>query len=372
VTSCFWSGSTTSGIFKNCENRVPPNDPEVIDVRPEERLDVARIEPYLREHLPQTEGAFSLRQFGGGHANLTYLVTFGEREYVLRRPPLGPVPEHSHDMRREHAVLSKLYAAFPLAPQSYLLCTDRTVCDVDFVIEERKLGIAVRRDLPERFRDDPALARRIGDMLVDTLAALHTVDAAAAGLRDLGRPEGYVERQLTGWIARWNAACTPDTTSAQTAIAWLHDHLPASPARGIVHNDYKLDNMLLDPEDPARITALLDWDMCTLGDPLVDLGYMLVLWPERDDPAMWRASGMPTWRDGFPTRAEATERYARKTGFDVSSVRWYYLFNMFRFAAILQQIYARFERGQTHDERFRSFGPQVNALVTALVQLSAG
>ena len=149
-------------------------------------------------------------------------------------------------------------------------------------------------------------------MLVDTLASLHTVDPAAVGLSDLGKPEGYVERQLSGWVGRWQAARTPDTAPADRVIAWLRDNLPASPATGIVHNDYKLDNMLLDGDDPAVITALLDWDMCTLGDPLVDLGYMLVLWPERDDPKAWRATGMPTWRDGFPTRAEATARYAAK------------------------------------------------------------
>jgi aminoglycoside phosphotransferase (APT) family kinase protein len=348
---------------------MPLDDPEVIDVRPEEHLDVARIEPYLREHLPKASGAFSLRQFGGGHANLTYRVAFGDDEYVLRRPPLGPVPESAHDMRREHAVLSQLYRAFALAPRSYLLCTDRDVCDVDFVVEERKRGIAIRRDLPERFRDDPALARRIGEMLVDTLAALHTVDPSAVGLSGLGKPEGYIERQLSGWAGRWEAARTPDTASADRVVAWLRDNLPASPATGIVHNDYKLDNMLLDAEDPSVITALLDWDMCTLGDPLVDLGYMLVLWPERDDPKAWRATGMPTWRDGFPTRAEATARYAAKTGFDVRSVHWYYVFNIFRFAAILQQIYARFERGQTHDERFGAFGAQVNALVFAATNL---
>jgi aminoglycoside phosphotransferase (APT) family kinase protein len=360
----------TSPISKEYVNPVPPDDPEVIEVRPEERLDVARIEPYLREHLPHASGAFSLRQFGGGHANLTYLVSFGGDEYVLRRPPLGPVPERSHDMRREHAVLSQLYQAFPLAPRSYQLCTDRSVSDVDFVVEERKRGIAIRRDLPERFRDDPALARRIGEMLVDTLASLHTVDPAAVGLGDLGKPEGYVERQLSGWVGRWEAALTGGTAPADRVIAWLRDNLPASPATGIVHNDYKLDNMLLDGDDPAVITALLDWDMCTLGDPLVDLGYMLVLWPERDDPKTWRATGMPTWRDGFPSRTEATDRYAAKTGFDVRSVHWYYVFNIFRFAAILQQIYARFERGQTHDERFRPFGAQVNALVLAATQLS--
>ncbi|HTX60355.1 MAG TPA: phosphotransferase family protein [Verrucomicrobiae bacterium] len=344
---------------------MPDPDPEVIAVRAEERLDLQRLEPYLREGLGERDAPLQIAQFGGGHANLTYLIAFGEREYVLRRPPLGPVPAHAHDMRREHAVLSRLYATFPLAPRSLLLCTDHAILGVDFVVEERKHGIAIRRDLPPQFRDDPALARRIGEMLVDTLAALHGVDAAAAGLSDLGKPEGYVERQLDGWIRRWEAARTERTPAATELIAWLRERLPRSPAATIVHNDYKLDNMLVDPADPARVTALLDWDMCTLGDPLMDLGYLLALWPQAEDPPMWRNGSMPTWRPGFPTRAEATERYARRTGFDVGAVHWYYLFSIFRFAAILQQIYARFERGQTSDERFRGFGEQAAALVAA-------
>ncbi len=345
-------------------------DPEVIDVRPEERLDVARLEPYLREALNEPNAPFTMRQFGGGHANLTYSIAFGEREYVLRRPPLGPVPAHSHDMRREHAVLSRLYRAFPIAPRSLLLCTDRAIVGADFVVEERKYGIAVRRDLPPAFREDPALARRIGEMLVDTLADLHRVDAGTVGLSDLGRPAGYVARQLDGWIERWEAARTQATADAARLVEWLRTRLPQSKATSLVHNDYKLDNMLLDPNDPSRITALLDWDMCTLGDPLMDVGYMLALWPQADDPPMWRAGGMPTWREGFSTRAEATERYARRTGFDVVTLHWYYVFNIFRFAAILQQIYARFERGQTHDERFRGFGGQANALVAAAGMLA--
>jgi aminoglycoside phosphotransferase (APT) family kinase protein len=346
-------------------------DPEVIDVRAEERLDVARLEPYLREHLPETQGAFTLRQFGGGHANLTYLVAFGAREYVLRRPPLGPVAASAHDMRREHTVLSRLHEVFPIAPRSYLLCTDAAVAGADFLVEERKRGIAIRRDLPERFQNDPGLAKRIGEMLVDTLAGLHRVDPAAVALDGLGRPDGYVERQLAGWVKRWEAARTAESASADVLTAWLHAHMPASRTACLVHNDYKLDNMLVDGDDPARITALLDWDMCTLGDPLMDLGYMLALWPEAGDPATWRVFGMPTWRDGFPTRAEVTQRYAERTGFDAGAVHWYYVFNIFRFAAILQQIYQRYDRGQTHDERFRSFGHQANALVSAATELTS-
>jgi len=339
------------------------DDPEVIDVRAEERLDTARLEPYLREHLPETHGDFTVRQFRGGHANLTYLVCFGDTEYVLRRPPLGPVPERAHDMRREHAVLSKLYASFTLAPRSYHLCTDRTIVGSDFVVEERKRGIAIRRDLPKRLQDDTAFAQRLGTALIDTLAALHRVDVEHAGLAQLGHPAGYVQRQLDGWTGRWDAARTAHSVDASVLVAWLREHLPTSPVATLVHNDYKLDNMLLDPSDPARITALLDWDMCTYGDPLMDLGYVLALWPEAGDPPAFRLWGMPTWREGFMTRDEVVAAYGKATGIDVSAAGWYHVFNIFRFAAILQQIYKRYDAGQTHDERFREFGEQANALV---------
>ncbi|HUZ49809.1 MAG TPA: phosphotransferase family protein [Candidatus Dormibacteraeota bacterium] len=338
-------------------------DPEVIPVRAEESLDVSALEPYLRRHLPVTDGAFQLAQFGGGHANLTYLVRFGDYEYVLRRPPLGPLPPHAHDMKREYKVLSNLYRDFPLAPRAFALCTDHAIVGSDFVVEERKFGIAIRRDLPENVRDDAALARRIGEMLVDTLASLHRVDPQNVGLRDLGRPHGFLERQLSGWIERWHAARTEGSIDAAALLAWLERSLPPSPAVALVHNDYKLDNMLLDPGDPSRIVALLDWDMCTLGDPLMDVGYMLALWPQASDPPAARVGAMPTWRPGFPTRREAAERYAHRTGFDLAHLQWYYIFNIFRFAAILQQIFKRFERGQTHDERFGSFGKQANALI---------
>jgi aminoglycoside phosphotransferase (APT) family kinase protein len=345
------------------------DDPEVIDVRPEERLDTSRLEPFLRRNLP-VHGDFTLRQFGGGHANLTYLVRFGDDEYVLRRPPLGPVPERAHDMRREYAVLSKLYRVFPLAPRSFLLCTDHEIIGADFVIEERKNGVAIRRDLPERFHGDVAFAQRLSNGIVDTLADLHRVDVPAAGLSELGHPEGYVPRQLDGWAKRWENAHTAQTIDASPLLAWLHGHLPLSPVATLVHNDYKLDNMLLDPGDPAKIVALLDWDMCTYGDPLMDLGYVLALWPEAKDPEAFRAWGMPSWREGFATRREVVQRYAAQTGFDVSHIAWYHIFNVFRFAVILQQIYKRYEAGQTHDERFAPFGMQANGLITVATMLT--
>ena len=338
-------------------------DADTIDVRAEERVDATRLEPYLRDHLPGVEGPLEIRQFGGGHANLTYLVRFDEREYVLRRPPLGPVPPGAHDMCREHRVLSTLHAGYPLAPQSYLLCTDHDIIGADFFVMERRHGIAFRNDIPEPWRDDRAMLRRVGDTLIDNLAALHAVDPNSVGLGDLGKPDGYVERQLNGWTDRWGKALTDDVGPAEPLTGWLRQTMPAAKRTTLVHNDYKLDNTLLSPVDPAHTVAVLDWDMCTLGEPLMDLGYLLTLWAEPGEEEGGLKRWMPTWRPGFASRREAAQRYAEKSGADIGDLHWYVVFNAFRFAVIIQQIYIRYVRGQTHDERFKDMGTAVNMIV---------
>ncbi len=340
------------------------DDPELIQVRADECLDTSRLEPYLRERLPGAEGPLELSQFGGGHANLTYLLRFGESEYVLRRPPLGPVAPSSHDMTREHRVLANLWRVYPLAPRSYLLCEDEGVIGAPFHVLERRHGIVIRTDLPARFQGDPALNRRIGEMIVDALAALHKVDPAAAGLGDLGHPEGFVERQLAGWTKRWHAAKHEDDPRVDAIVAWLEAKRPASRVVTLLHNDYKLDNMMVDGADPARAVAVFDWDMCTRGDPLMDLGYLLTFWGEAGDPPAWiEGASMPSWRAGFPSRAEAIQRYAENTGFDLGAIQWYHVFGTFKIAVVLQQIYIRFVRGQTQDQRFAPFGARVAALI---------
>ena len=338
-------------------------DADTIDVRPEERVDTARLEPYLREHLDGAAGPLELRQFGGGHANLTYLIRFGEREWVLRRPPLGPVAPGAHDMRREYRVLSTLHSGYPLAPQAYLLCTDHSVIGADFFVMERRHGIAFRRDIPAPWRDRPDVLRGVGESLVDNLATLHAVDPASVGLGELGKPDGYIERQVYGWIERWHNALTDDVGAAEPFTGWLRQTIPTAKRTALLHNDYKLDNTLLDAENPAKTVAVLDWDMCTRGEPLMDFGELLALWGEKDDGASGLHGRMPTWRDGFMTRREAAERYAVKSGADVSDLHWYVVFNYFRFAVILQQIYIRYVRGQTTDERFKDMGSAVNAVI---------
>ena len=331
------------------------SDPELIATRIDEALDTARLEPWLREHLPETPGPLRVAQFGGGHANLTYLLRFGASEYVLRRPPLGPVAPSAHDMRREYRVLSRLHRYFPLAPRSYLYCDDETIIGAPFQVMERRTGTVIRKRTPERY-DDPRLKARIGVMVVDTLADLHLLDREAVGLGDLGRPEGFVQRQLEGWAKRWEAARHEDNPEMDRLIAWLRARLPPPGPVALVHNDYKLDNLLVDAEDPARPIAILDWDMCTGGDALVDLGYLLTQWVETDDDPRWiEASSMPTAEPGYPARAAAIQRYAERTGFDVAGIDWYFALATMKFSVVIQQIFIRYRRGQTRDERFARY-----------------
>ena len=345
---------------------------ELIDERPDEHLDTARLEPYLRARLPGAGGPLSVRQFGGGKANLTYLLRFGEgeaaREFVLRRPPLGPIPPGAHDMRREHRVLSVLHRRYALAPQSLLLCEDESIVGAVFIVEERRRGFVIRDDIPAEFAGRPELNRRIGLALIDALADLHRVDPAEIGLDGLGRVDGYLERQLAGWTKRWEASLGgPQETASRDGmapvLAWLNRKLPRERAGALLHNDFRLDNCLLDTGDPARIVAVLDWDMCTRGDPLADLGYVLNYWVEPGDDPEWRAiASMPTWRPGFPTRAEAIARYGAGTGSDVGEILWHQVFAAFKLAVIIQQIYIRYVRGQTRDARFANYASRVLGL----------
>ncbi len=338
-------------------------DREVISVREDEKLDTSRLEPWLRDNLPEASGDFGLAQFGGGHANLTYLVQFGETSYVLRRPPLGPVAPSSHDMRREHRVLKDLWQAFPLAPRSYVVCDDENIIGAPFHVMERRHGIVIRRELPDDRVWTPDLNNRIGNMLIDTLSALHSTDPKVVGLDDLGRPEGFIERQLSGWTKRWAVAVHDDSPDMQKIISWLERGLPKSQKVSLLHNDFKIDNMLVDAIDPAIPRAVLDWDMCTRGDPLLDFGYTLTFWGQANDPPRWiKAASMPTWNEGFPSRDDFIQRYADLTGLDCTEVHWYHVFGAFKIAVILQQIYIRYLRGQTQDKRFAIFGERIEGL----------
>jgi aminoglycoside phosphotransferase (APT) family kinase protein len=340
---------------------------DVIDVRPDERFDEVRVAAYLRGKLPGSERPLAVRQFGGGHANLTYQLRFGDGddavEYVLRRPPLGPVAPGSHDMSREHRVLSVLWKAFPLAPRSFLFCDDAAILGAPFFVMERRHGIVVRGAIPPEFGggNDPDANRKLAQVVVDVLAGFHAVEPAKADLGDLGRPDGFLARQVKGWTERFERARVDEFALADELQRWLLDNLPASPAPTLLHNDWRLDNMAVAADDPGRCVAVYDWDMCTRGDPLCDLGTVLAVWYDPDEiPAS--LNPMPTLSPGFLRRAEAAQRYGEQSGRDLAQLPYYLVFGTFKMAVVLQQIFFRFHQGQTRDQRFAGMGEGAKAL----------
>jgi aminoglycoside phosphotransferase (APT) family kinase protein len=330
---------------------------EIIDVRTDEGLNVDRLAAYLEDRLENARGPLTLRQFAGGHANLTYLLSYPAGDYVLRRPPLGPVAPGSHDMSREFSVLSRLWQAFPPAPRAHLLCDDQSVIGSPFFVMERKRGVVVRNAVPEQFGGgkDVEANRKLSDVVIDTLGDFHAVDPATCGLESLGRPDGFLDRQVDGWRDRWRHARHEDNPTAERVADWIVNHKPNQQTPTLVHNDWRLDNMAVADDDPGKCVAVFDWDMCTRGDPLADVGTLMAVWyDEGEIPAT--LNPMPTSAPGFMNRAEAVERYGVRTGRDLRGFGWYLVFGTWKLAIVLQQIFIRWQRGQTRDERFAEMG----------------
>jgi aminoglycoside phosphotransferase (APT) family kinase protein len=346
---------------------------DIIEVREDERIDVLQVETFLRGKLPGTDRSLSIRQFGGGAANLTYLLDYGSHEYVLRRGPLGPVAATAHDMHREYRVLSVLYQVFPKAPRAFLYHDDPEVAGAPFLVMQRKQGVVVRREMPSIFTEMDGAARRMCEALVDSLADFHAVDYQAIGLEELGKPMGFITRQIEGWYKRWGNAKHEDVPAMDHVYAWLKENEPEHQASSLIHNDYKLDNAILSPDDPGEIVAILDWDMCTLGDPLSDLGAMLGYWSEPDDPPYAQMMAMmPTGDLGFLTRSELVRRYAEKSSRSVEHINFYFALSLFRITVIVAQIYIRYLRGQTQDERFVFFGGAIPVFARAAEDVASG
>lgn len=323
-------------------------------VREGEELDRGRLAAYFAAHLPElAREELSVEQFPSGHSNLTYLVRAGEKEFVLRRPPFGSKVKSAHDMGREYRVLSRLHAAYPLAPEPVLYCEDESVLGAKFYVMHRIRGAIIRRYLPKEIGLGPDGLRTLDLSLVENLAKIHAVDYAAAGLSDLGKPEGYVERQVTGWIQRYKGSQTDDIPLIDEAARWLTERRPGDSGAALVHNDYKLDNLVLDPANPTRILGVLDWEMATIGDPLMDLGAAVAYWVEAgdsDEIKMMRWG--PTDEPGSITRREFVDRYQEATGRTVTDPLYYFVFGCFKNMVIMQQIYYRYKQGLTKDERF--------------------
>jgi len=338
---------------------------EAKQIRAGEELDVDALSAWFRDNVPELSGALEVKQFPGGASNLTYLIAVDGKDYVLRRPPFGANIKSAHDMGREYAVLSRLQGIYPYAPRPIVHCTDESVIGAEFYVMERVHGTIVRRDLPKSMDLSEDQARRLCESLLDVQAELHSIDLDRANMRDFGKPEGYVERQVKGWNKRFVNAKTDDVPGCESLMAWLEDKMPPDhPERAaIIHNDYKLDNVILDPDEPTRIIGVLDWEMATIGDPVMDFGCTMAYWIQADDPEpLQRIRMMPTHLPGMLTRDEMVARYQEKTGIQVGDFDYYYVFGLFRLAVIAQQIYKRYVDGKTSDERFAAFGHFVSAL----------
>jgi aminoglycoside phosphotransferase (APT) family kinase protein len=337
-------------------------------VRPGEELDTDRLEAYLSEHVPDLDGPVTVEQFPSGHSNLTYLLHAGDQEFVLRRPPFGAKIKTAHDMGREYHILSHLVDVYPRGPRPLLYCADESVLGAPFYVMERLTGVILRASAPAGLELPPALMRRLSENFVDNLVEIHGLDYEAAGLVDLGRPAGYVRRQIEGWTRRYHNARTDDIPDVERVAAWLAEHMPPEAGASLIHNDYKYDNLVLDPEDLSRIVGVLDWEMATVGDPLMDLGTTLGYWVDPDDPTELRSLAFSlTTLPGNLNRRELAQRYAEQGGLDLSNILFYYVYALFKIAVIVQQIYARYKAGLTKDERFAMMGYVVQMLGKAAV-----
>ena len=327
-------------------------------VRKGEELDVAKVDVFIKAHLPGLAGTPEIRQFAGGASNLTYLLRYPDRDLILRRPPFGHKAKSAHDMLREAKIMTALKPVYPYVPTVVATCDDPAVMEADFYVMERINGIIPRQDLPEGLNLSVEDTRKLCLNVIDRMIELHQVDYQSAGLDSLGKGEGYVRRQIEGWIDRYRKARTEDVGDFGAVMAWLKDKMPANDvATCLIHNDFRFDNVVLNPANPFEVIGVLDWEMATLGDPLMDLGNTLAYWVQADDDALFQqVRRQPTHLPGMLTRQEVIEYYGGKTGYRVDNFDFYALYGLFRLAVIVQQIYYRYFHGQTKNPAFAGFG----------------
>lgn len=339
-------------------------------IRSGEELNARALAEWLQGKIEGAQRGITAVQFPSGHSNLTYLLRIDEREYVLRRGPLGPVAPKAHDMAREYHVLQSVHPHFPEAPAALYLCEDPAVLGAVFFVMERRRGLILRDRVPSELASGENYPQRISESFIDCLVRLHDIDVSKTGLVALGKPDGFLERQVVGWADRWNRAKTDAIPQMEDVIQWLIDRRPQSPPPTLVHNDFKLDNVMLRPTGDA-VEAVLDWEMATVGDPLADVGLTLCYWAWADTPQL-RARGVPalTSQPGWYTRDQFVQRYADRTGRDLSAIGYYEVLGVFKLAVILQQIYFRYRRGQTQDKRFQNFDQCVRGLADLAASLA--
>lgn len=333
-------------------------------VRQGEELDAEKVEQFIKDEIPGLEGPLTIKQFPAGYSNLTYLLTIGNKELVLRRPPFGRKAKTAHDMGREYRIQKALRPVFPYCPQPLAYTEDTSIIGSPFYVMERIHGVILHREPPEGLKLTPGKVGQLCETLLDVLVELHSVDYKAVGLENFGKPQGYIRRQVEGWSGRYRNARTPDVPDCEKVMEWIAEKMPPDSDRpSIIHNDYRFNNVIFDEQNLSKIVGVLDWEMATVGDPLMDLGCTLAYWTQPDDPpGLIEISTSPTLLDGALTRDEILKRYAEKSGRSIETFDFYYCFNIFRLAVIVQQIYYRYYHKQTGDERFKDLFLAVHVL----------
>lgn len=349
-------------------------------VRTSENLDWEKLENYARTELKKVLGnefdenlKFEVEQFPGGHSNLTYLLRFGESEFVLRRPPFGMIPAKAHDMKREFRILEAVFPVYNLAPRPFVLCENAEIIGATFYIMERRKGIVIRTNEPAEIENNSLKRRKISEAMVDALAELHEIDIEKHNLATLGKAEGFVARQVVGWTKRWQNSMTEEIAEMNLLSKWLNDNLPPETTKPtLVHGDFKLDNVMLDAETCEKIVGVFDWEMSAVGDPLIDLGILICYWTHWAkvvEQSKIKSLEIVTIKDGWFSREEAIESYERKSGRDLTNFTFYEVFAVFKLAVVLQQIFYRYHKGQTDDPRFAKLNQTVKLLAKTAFEL---
>ena len=325
-------------------------------VRPGEELDAAAVDAWLKPRIPGLTGMPKVTQYSGGASNWTYRLEYDSHDLVLRRPPAGTKAKSAHDMGREFRVQQALRPVYPYVPEMMAHCTDPSVIGDEFYVMRRIAGLIPRARMPEGLRLPPEDTRKLCLSVIDRLVELHKVDVHAAGLESLGKGAGYARRQIEGWSGRYEKARTWNVPRFTRVMAWLKERTPEDSGTCVIHNDFRLDNVVLDPNEPTRVIGVLDWEMATLGDPLMDLGNSLAYWVQADDDFVYRSTRrQPTHLPGMLTRREVVDYYRERMGVKVDDIAFYEVYGLFRLAVIVQQIYYRYHHGQTRNPAFKRF-----------------
>ena len=334
-----------------------------VDVRVGEELDIQAVDGALKAAISSLSGEAVVRQYASGASNLTYALEYPDRPLVLRRPPFGDKPKSGHDMHREYRVMSALKGHIPV-PETLFYTDDASIIGAEFYVMERSDGHLIHTDIPAEWGWTKTQTRQLCETFFETFVDMHEVDYKAVGLGDFGKPDGYVSRQILGWNRRFEASWTPDIPKFEDVQQWLVDNMPAKESgAGIIHGDYRIDNCILNTANPTKIEAILDWEISALGDPLMDLGNTLAYWIEASDPDFMKQTvRQPSMAAGMMTRQEIVDFYTARTGTKIPNIQFYYVYGIWRLAVIVQQIYARFYKGQTDNPRFKDFGALAKSL----------